>query len=152
MGDEQRLRNWYVYPSKERLAQAWIEQADRQRRQKGQDVPGAAPEDSVSFVHVKTTDGKFVRIHSSQLPSGHQMSIGRDERELTFGERAVGLTFNPSGSGEVDVLKTRAGAFIDACNDMREARTDPEVKRMFAIAITEAQTAQMWAVKGATWR
>jgi hypothetical protein len=121
MGNIERLRNWYVYPSKERLAQAWIEQADRQRRQKGQDVPSRAPEDGVSD-------------------------------ELTFGERAVGLTFNPSGSGEVDVLKTRAGAFIDACNDMREATTDPEVKRMFAIAITEAQTAQMWSVKAATWR
>lgn len=75
-----------------------------------------------------------------------------DKRDFTFGERAVGITFNPSASGEVDVLKTRAGNFIDACNDLREAATNPEVKRMYSIAITEAQTAQMWAVKAATWR
>jgi len=47
---------------------------------------------------------------------------------------------------------TRAGNFIDACNDLREAATNPEVKSMYSIAITEAQTAQMWAVKAATWR
>ena len=46
-----------------------------------------------------------------------------EERTLTFGEKAVGLSFNPSG----------------------------ERRRMLSIAITEAQTAQMWAVKAATW-
>jgi hypothetical protein len=33
-----------------------------------------------------------------------------------------------------------------------ERAVDPEIKRMYSIAITEAQTAQMWAVKAATWR
>jgi hypothetical protein len=75
-----------------------------------------------------------------------------DDRELTFGERAVGLTFNPSGDPTVLDLKQKAAAFIDACNTMRNAATDPEVKRQYSIAITEAQTAQMWAVKAATWR
>jgi hypothetical protein len=49
-------------------------------------------------------------------------------------------------------LKQKAAAFIDACNTMRNAATDPEVKRQYSIAITEAQTAQMWCVKAATWR
>ena len=75
-----------------------------------------------------------------------------DERQLTFGERAVGLTFNPSGDGKVDVLKAQIAGFVDSCNDWREEATDPEAKRMYSIAITEAQSAQMWAVKAATWR
>jgi hypothetical protein len=71
---------------------------------------------------------------------------------LTFGDRAVGLTFNPSGDDKVNVLKSQIAGFIDSCNDWREEATDPEVKRMYSVAITEAQTAQMWAVKAATWR
>ena len=45
--------------------------------------------------------------------------------EQTFGEKAVGLSFNPSG--------------------------DDAVARRASVAITEAQTAQMWAVKAITW-
>jgi hypothetical protein len=72
--------------------------------------------------------------------------------DQTFGERAVGLSFNPSGDDAVHLLKSAAASFIDLCNEARELTQDPEIKRMYSIAITEAQTAQMWAVKGATWR
>lgn len=79
-----------------------------------------------------------------------------NSRELTFGEKAVGLTFNPSNDPKVQDLKEKAAAFIDACNKMRVAteteKPDAEVARMASIAVTEAQTAQMWAVKAATWR
>lgn len=73
------------------------------------------------------------------------------QREMTFGEKAVGLTFNPSGNEAVQQLKEKAAAFIDACNDYRNATQDGEVKRMLSVAITEAQTAQMWGVKAVTW-
>lgn len=72
--------------------------------------------------------------------------------EQSYGERAVGISFNPSGDPFVAELKEIAAAFIDECQAGREKATDPEVKRMFSVAITEAQTAQMWAVKGATWK
>ena len=72
-------------------------------------------------------------------------------RELTFGEKAVGLSFNPSSDQKVHELKKAAATFIDSCNDLREKTADGEVKRMLSVAITEAQTAQMWAVKAATW-
>ena len=75
-----------------------------------------------------------------------------NERPMTFGERAVGLTFNPSGYSVVNELKMLSAALIDYCHNMREQTTDAEVKRMYSVAITEAQTAQMWAVKAATWR
>jgi len=74
------------------------------------------------------------------------------QRGLTFGERAVGLTFNPSGDASVQHFKQKFAEIIDALNEHREATRDPEVKRMLSIAITDSQSAQMWAVKAATWR
>lgn len=68
-----------------------------------------------------------------------------------YGGKAVGLGFNPSGNPQVDQLKKEAAEFIQSCWEGRETATDPEVKRMYSVAITEAQTAQMWAVKAATW-
>lgn len=75
-----------------------------------------------------------------------------EEREKTFGEKAVGLSFNPSGDEAVDKCKWEFAAVIDRMNDLRNASSNPEVKRMASVAITEAQTAQMWAVKAITWR
>lgn len=69
----------------------------------------------------------------------------------TYGEKAVGLTFNPSSNPTVITLKKNLVDFIDQCNSNRASATDPEVKRMYSVAITEAQTAQMWAVKASTW-
>lgn len=74
------------------------------------------------------------------------------QRELTFGEKAVGLTFNPSNSPEVDACKAGFAAVIDQMHNLREASGNQDVKRMASVAITEAQTAQMWAVKAITWR
>lgn len=70
----------------------------------------------------------------------------------TFGQKAVGLTFNPSGDPLVQRMKEQAAAFIDTCHDLRQRSESSKVARMASIAITEAQTAQMWAVKAATWR
>jgi hypothetical protein len=74
------------------------------------------------------------------------------DQVLTFGQKAVGLTFNPSGDPNVLAFKEQCAAFIDACNNFRNNATDPEVKRMYSVAITYAQNAQMWAVKAATWK
>lgn len=75
-----------------------------------------------------------------------------EAREQTFGERAVGLTFNPSNNPDVDACKRGFAAVIDQMNDLRNNTSNPEVKRMASVAITETQTAQMWAVKAITWR
>lgn len=73
---------------------------------------------------------------------------------MSFGEKAVGLTFNPSNDPNVQKIKEAFANVIDICNDLRpEYNGKPnEVSRMLAIAITEAQAAQMWAVKAATWK
>jgi hypothetical protein len=35
---------------------------------------------------------------------------------------------------------------------LRDSQHDAEVQRMFSVAITNAETAYMWAVKAITWR
>lgn len=73
-------------------------------------------------------------------------------RPLTFGEKAVGLTFNPSGDDAVAKCKQFFADAIDQMHDLRQNSDNPDVGRMASLAITEAQTAQMWAVKAITWR
>lgn len=73
--------------------------------------------------------------------------------ELTFGQKAVGLNFNPSGEDAVALCKKEFAIAIDRMNDFRNlSSSSQEAKRMASIAITELQTAQMWAVKALTWK
>jgi hypothetical protein len=81
-------------------------------------------------------------MQDSQSPMG---------RELTFGEKAVGLTFNPGGHPAVNEIKRHYAGVIDYLNDARKS-ANPEQARMLSVAITEAQTSQMWAVKAVTWQ
>lgn len=70
----------------------------------------------------------------------------------TFGEKAVGISFNPSGDPSVNELKQLYAQIIDICHTRRGSLMQgSEAHRLYAIAITEAQGAQMWAVKAATW-
>lgn len=71
--------------------------------------------------------------------------------ELSFGEKAVGVTFNPSQNETVARIKGLYANIIDDLNKKRDESQDGEVKRLCSVAITEAQTAQMWAVKAVTW-
>lgn len=79
------------------------------------------------------------------------MDSDKQEARLTFGEKAVGMTFNPSGDRRVQDIKKAAANFIDTFHGMQEAPgTDGEVIAMFKLAQRAAQEAQMWAVKAAT--
>ena len=72
---------------------------------------------------------------------------------LTVGEKAVGLSFNPSKEPDVDEIKKLYARIIDLCDVNRvNTNTTPEARRLYSIAITEAQGAQMWAVKAITWK
>ncbi len=74
---------------------------------------------------------------------------------LSFGQKAVGLTFNPSNGTEigdhVQTIKQQCADVIDTLNNLRNNTEDGEQKRMYSVAITELQTAQMWGVKAVTW-
>lgn len=72
-------------------------------------------------------------------------------KERTYGEKLVGIDFNPANSDQVHQLKETYAHLIDGLNNDRENSDDPEVKRMISVAITELQTSQMWAVKAVTW-
>lgn len=71
--------------------------------------------------------------------------------ELTYGQKAVGITFNPGGNEAVNAIKAQYASIIDHLNEARALTEDGEQKRLYSVAITEAQTAQMWAVKAVTW-
>lgn len=78
-----------------------------------------------------------------------------ETKPLTFGQKAVGLTFNnPGGAPREDVHKakqTLADA-IDQMKEFRDANERTERARLASIAITELQGAQMWMVKALTWQ
>jgi hypothetical protein len=77
---------------------------------------------------------------------------GEDLREMTYGEKAVGLTFNPSNDQNVQKIKELYAQIIDLCDQLRTEAGQGEKGRLLSVAITEAQTAQMWAVKGITYK
>jgi len=70
---------------------------------------------------------------------------------FTYGEKAVGLTFNPSGDADVNEIKTLYAKIIDNINGIRGGDRSDKA-RLLSVAITQAQTAQMWAVKGITYK
>ena len=88
-----------------------------------------------------------------------QEETATTEQKLTFGQKAVGLTFNPSGDVNVNDIKKQYALIIDTLNLMREDIKKSEDDgqngeriRLLSISITEAQSAQMWAVKAITWK
>jgi len=76
----------------------------------------------------------------------------RAEITLTYGEKSVGFNFNPNNDPAVDEVKMLYAKIIDICHEQREKAGPGEKSRLFSVAITEAQTAQMWAVKGLTYK
>ncbi len=77
------------------------------------------------------------------------------ESNQTFGQKAVGLSFNHAEGvtkDAVHLLKEQYANTIDALNEARNSSESGEQKRLLSIAITEAQGAQMWAVKAITWK
>jgi hypothetical protein len=73
-------------------------------------------------------------------------------RPMTFGEKACGVAFNPSNDDAVSIIKAKFADIVDTLNDYRDGTSNKEVARMLSIAITDSQTAQMWAVKAVTWK
>lgn len=75
-----------------------------------------------------------------------------NDRTLTYGDKAVGLNFNPSNDPSVQKIKQLYAEIIDFMKAVSENPEDQEVVRLAKIAITEAQGAQMWAVKAITYK
>lgn len=72
--------------------------------------------------------------------------------EQTYGQKAVGINFNPSNLDAIYICKKRYAYLIDEMNDLIAITDSEQQKRLCSIAITELQTAQMWSVKALTWK
>lgn len=76
-----------------------------------------------------------------------------DKPTQTFGQKAVGISFNPSADSAVDRAKQTLANAIDQAHELRSREdASPEQKRLASIAITELQGGQMWLVKALTWK
>lgn len=75
--------------------------------------------------------------------------------ELTFGQRAVGITFN-HGKGDISEqiheAKVTCASAIDQMNDLRAVSTSGEYKALATISTRAVQAAQMAMVKAITWQ
>jgi hypothetical protein len=74
-----------------------------------------------------------------------------NSREATEGEYRVGIGFNPSADPLVGEIKRKAADLIDLIAPLTDpTRGHPASARCAAIALTEIESAAMWAVKAAT--
>jgi hypothetical protein len=72
-------------------------------------------------------------------------------RKYTLGQYRVGTSFNPSNNPIVDDVKAKAAALIDAIDSIVVTIDPPDAAvRLKHIAMTEVETAAMYAVKAAT--
>lgn len=69
--------------------------------------------------------------------------------KLTEGQYRVGTTFNPSGNSDVDSVKSTVAGLIDMLHTIAGDREHPGA-RCASIAMTELESAAMWAVKAVT--
>ena len=85
-----------------------------------------------------------------------QQPMGGQTTPLSFGQKAVGITFNPGQNPKVNEVKELYAKIIDLCKEVMasekpEGMVDTDYRNdLLTTAIKEAQGAQMWAVKGIT--
>ncbi len=96
----------------------------------------------------------IVKIKHNLIPIARKSATNiMDERELTFGEKLVGLTFNPSGDEKVQRAKELCAELADLLNE----NADPNIERplcrlLFDKAIGDILDAQMNVVKVLTFK
>ncbi len=78
-----------------------------------------------------------------------------EEKNLTFGQKAVGLTFN-HGEGDifnaVDLAKRTCADAIDQMKAIMDSEGRSERAALATIAYRKLQSAQMDMVKAITWK
>lgn len=104
--------------------------------------------------HKKQLNSYRSRKRKSELLSQpkNKSKMNTQENELTFGQIAIGIKFNPINCTEVDICKQRIADAIDQMNDLRnDPNSSSGKKRHASTAITMFEDAQMRAVKALTW-
>lgn len=69
----------------------------------------------------------------------------------SFGEKACGVSFNPSHDPVVDEIKKKSAELVDLIHSLRLVVTG-EAARYYSKAISHIEDGQMNAVKGKTWQ
>lgn len=78
--------------------------------------------------------------------------MSENTRELTFGEKLVGLEFNPSGRADVNEVKELCAKLANMVNEAQIPTTEPYLQNTFkGDAIRCILHAQMAAVKFLTF-
>ena len=73
--------------------------------------------------------------------------------ELTFGQKAAGVGFNPGGNPVVEFTKDLYAEVIDLLNNCKQEYLEsPQVARYYSKAVSYAEDSQMNAVKAITWK
>ena len=72
-------------------------------------------------------------------------------KALTYGEKAVGINFNPANDPKVQKVKELYAEIIDLLNMSDGNEMTKEKDILLTEATRQAQTAQMWAVKFLTY-
>lgn len=86
-----------------------------------------------------------------RFASGDARMTGMDRKDAkSFGKTCVGFDFNPSGDQQVANIKGLFAEIIDAINDM--PTRDDMHDHLKEQAVLQSITAQMWAIKAATWQ
>lgn len=87
------------------------------------------------------------------------MNTEQSEQSLSFGQKAVGLTFNPSGDEGVNKAKQLSADLIDLLNEYKNTKTEYGNKLvswttnvLFTAAFNAVVAAQMAVVKYITWK
>jgi len=78
-------------------------------------------------------------------------------KELTYGEKMVGIDFNPANDPQVQSIKALCAQLIDLLNKeivCQEKNGKARVDKILLLeeAVRQAVSAQMWAVKGITYK
>lgn len=75
-----------------------------------------------------------------------------NETNLTFGQKLVGISFNPSQDPKVDKAKKLCAELADLLNEHNESKEKTQdSQRLFSHAVGEILNAQMNAVKVLTY-
>ena len=61
-------------------------------------------------------------------------------------------TLNEDEARRVATIKEKTGDMVTYLKTLRDSYHDAEVQRALSVAITDVETASMWAVRAVTWR
>ena len=106
---------------------------------------------------IKGVNGEFYPIKSEIFFKTYDV-VESGVREQTFGEKAVGITFNPSGADEVHEAKMLAAKQIDLLEKVHIKLTNDSANTSWVRNVLRTQafnllvSAQMALVKYITWK